>query len=60
MEFNTIFVKFCFHCAWVMPAYVLSSFKEHTVFRSFVSVHKYFHQYFIFIDLLYFSIGIVL
>jgi hypothetical protein len=27
----TLFVKFCFHCAWVMPAYVLSSFKEYTV-----------------------------
>jgi hypothetical protein len=27
----TLFVQFCFHCAWVMPAYAVSSFKGHTV-----------------------------
>jgi hypothetical protein len=49
----TLFVKFCFHCAWVMPAYALSSYKEHTV-PFIVLVHKYCHLgiHFIFIHLL--------
>jgi hypothetical protein len=67
MEFNSFLghagLRFLLSSAFIVPGSCRLTFLVHlkiTRLRSFVLVHKYCHQYFIFIDLLYFSIGIVL